>query len=67
MISDRKESHPIQIAEYSLAQGVSHEPAFNLWENHVLNKREEIISALKDKASRVIKKKLSLVFDYHKQ
>ena len=42
-LSDLKESHPIQVAEYSLAQGISHEPAFNWWVTHVLKKREAII------------------------
>ena len=42
-LSELKESHPIQVAEYSLAQGISHDPTFNWWVTCVLNKREAII------------------------
>ena len=28
-LSDLKESHPVQTAEYAVAQGIDHEPAFN--------------------------------------
>ena len=38
ILSDLKESHPIQVAEYSLAQRIGHEPAFNWWVTHVLKK-----------------------------
>ena len=65
--SDLKESNIIQVADYSIVRGIRHEPAFNWWVTHVLNKRESIISALKDTASQVIKKISSLVFKYHKQ
>ena len=51
-------SHPIHVAEYSLAQGISHEPAFNWWVTHVLKIRESIISALKGTASRVMQKNI---------
>ena len=57
-LSDLKESHPIQVAEYSLAQGIIHEPDFNWWVTHVLKKREAIISALKRTPSRVVKKNI---------
>ena len=57
-LSDLKEFHSILVADYSLAQGISHEPAFNWLVNHVLNKIEAIISALKGKASWVIKKNI---------
>ena len=66
-IADLKEYHPIKVAEYSLAQGIRHELSFNWRVTHVLKKWEEIISALKGKASREIKKISSLVFKYHKQ
>ena len=45
-LSELKESHHIQVTENSLLQGISHEPDFNWWVTHVLNKRESVISAL---------------------
>ena len=66
-LSEFKEYHPIQVAEHSLAQGIRHDPEFNLWSTHVLKKRESIITALKGTTSQVIKKISSLVFKYHKQ
>ena len=65
-LSDLKEYHPIQFAEYSLAQGISNDPNFNCWVTHVHKKREAIISALKGTSSRVVTKISSLVFEYHK-
>ena len=57
-LSDLKESHPIQVSEYLLEQGISHEPAFNWWVTNVLKKQEAIISALNGTASRVIIKNI---------
>jgi hypothetical protein len=45
-LSDLKESHPIETAEYAVAMGIDHEPAFNWWVPHVLKKRDRIISAV---------------------
>ena len=39
-LSELKESHPVQIAEFAIAQGRDHEPAFNWWVKHVLKKRD---------------------------
>ena len=64
---DLNKSHPIQVAEYSLERGISHEPDFNSWVTHVLKKQEAIISDLKGTSSRVVKKISSLIFEYHKQ
>ena len=30
-LSDLKEAYPLQVTEYSVAQGLVHEPAFNWW------------------------------------
>ncbi|KAL7476293.1 hypothetical protein ACHAW6_002165, partial [Cyclotella cf. meneghiniana] len=43
-LSDLKESHPIQVAEFALAVGIANEPAFNWWVTWVLKKRDWIIS-----------------------
>ena len=39
-LSDLKESHPVQMAEFAVAQGIDHEPTFNGWVKHVLKKRD---------------------------
>ena len=44
-----KESHPIATAEYAVAHGIDHEPAFNWWVKRVLKKRECIISLVKQR------------------
>ena len=67
ILSYLKETHTIQVAEYSLAQGVRHESDFNWWVTRVIKKREKIISAPEGTASRLIRKILSLVSEYHKQ
>jgi hypothetical protein len=46
-LSDLKESHPVQTAEYAVAQGIDHEHAFNWWLSHVLKKRDGIIMQVK--------------------
>ena len=45
-LSNIKKLHPIQDAEYSTAQGIQNEPAFNWWVYHVW-KKERIISILR--------------------
>jgi hypothetical protein len=45
-LSDLKESHPLETAEYALTMGINHKPAFNWWVHHVLKKRDRIISAV---------------------
>ena len=55
-LSDLKESHPVQTAEYAAAQGIDHEPAFNWWVRHVLKKRDRIISLVKRRSARYLKR-----------
>ena len=55
-LSDLKESHPIETAEYVHAQGLMREPAFNWWAPHVLKKRERIISLVKKRSVGYLKK-----------
>ncbi len=43
-LSDLKESHPLETAEYAMTIGIDHEPAFNWWVPYVLKKRHQIIS-----------------------
>ena len=42
-----KECYPVQTAEYAVSNDVDSKPAFNWWVNHVLNKRDRIISKMK--------------------
>jgi len=46
-MADLKESHPIEVAEYAVAMGIDHEPAFAWWVPHTLRKRNRIIAAVK--------------------
>ena len=45
-LTDVKESNPIKVAEYAVAQGIDHEPAFTWWVPHTLKKRNRIIVAI---------------------
>jgi hypothetical protein len=55
-LSDLKESHPIETAEYAVTHGIDHEPAFNWWVKHFLKKRERIISLVKRRNARYLKR-----------
>ena len=55
-LADMKESHPLEVAEYAVAQSIEHEPGFNFWVNQVLKKRERIISLVKKRSARYLKK-----------
>ena len=55
-LSELKESHPVQVAEYAVAAGIDHEPAFNWWVRHVLKKRDRIIAQVKQRNARYLKK-----------
>ncbi|KAL7487373.1 hypothetical protein ACHAW6_012976 [Cyclotella cf. meneghiniana] len=46
-LSDLKESHLGQVAEFAIATGIADEPAFNCWVTRVLKKRDLIISLVK--------------------
>jgi hypothetical protein len=46
-LRDLKESNPVDVAEYAVANKLVHEPAFAWWVPDVLRKRERIISAVK--------------------
>ena len=55
-LSDLKESHPVQTAEYAVVQWIDHEPAFNWWVPHVLKKRDSIIVQVKRRSARYLKR-----------
>ena len=50
------ESHPVQTAQFAVAQGFDHELAFNWWVKQVLKKREKIIANVRKWQTRYSKK-----------
>ena len=46
-LSELKESHPVETAEFAKSRGIDDEPAFAWWVPHTLRKRNAIISAMK--------------------
>ena len=46
-LADLKESNPIELAEYAVAQDIAHQPAFAWWVIFTLKKRHSIICAVK--------------------
>ena len=55
-LSDLKESHPIEVAEYTVVQSLELEPAFNWWVPQVLKKRERIIALVKKHSVHYLKR-----------
>lgn len=48
-LKDIKETNPVKVAEYAIANKIDHEPAFAWWVQTVMKKRERIISKLQKK------------------
>ena len=48
-LKDMKQSYPIQVAEYAIANRIDDEPAFAWWVPHVIKKRLRVIAKLKSK------------------
>jgi hypothetical protein len=48
-LKDLKETNPIEVAEYAIANKIDHEPAFAWWVKTVMKKRERIVSKLQKK------------------
>ena len=46
-LSELKESHPVETAEFAKSRGIDDESAFAWWVSHTLKKRNTIISAMK--------------------
>jgi hypothetical protein len=46
-LKDLKESYPVQVAEYAVANKIAEQPAFDWWVPYVLRKRERIIQKVK--------------------
>ena len=45
-LEDMKEAHPVEMAEYARARGISNEPAFAWWVPYTLRKREVMLAAV---------------------
>ena len=48
-LKDMKQSYPIQVAEYAIANRIDDEPAFAWWVPHIIKKRLRVIAKLKSK------------------
>jgi hypothetical protein len=46
-LKDAKELHPVQVAEYTVANNISHLPAFQWWVPYTIKKRDHIIAKVK--------------------
>ena len=55
-LADMKEAHPVEMAEYARARGISNEPAFAWWVPYTLRKREVILTAVKNWIRRTMHK-----------
>ena len=44
-----KESYPVQLAEYAIANGIDNEPAFKWWVRKTLKRKDRMISKVKSK------------------
>ena len=48
-LKDIKDSNPIELAEYAVANRIDQEPAFKWWASHALRKRNRVINNVKPK------------------
>lgn len=48
-----KESHPVEVAEFSVSRSIDHEPAFHWWVPYTLRKRDRIISAVNSRVTKI--------------
>ena len=51
-----KESNPIEVAEFAVAQSIDHHPAFAYWVPYVLRKRDRIISSVNSRVRKLTHK-----------
>jgi hypothetical protein len=52
-LKDLKESNPIEVSEYAVANKIDHEPAFVWWVPNTLHMRNRIIKAVKQRALKI--------------
>ena len=65
-LSNLKESHPLQVDKYAIAQGIQHESSFIGWVYHVLKKKDRIISMEKQLSAWYQKRTHKFGFKLHK-
>lgn len=47
-----KDSHPVEVAEYAVANKIASEPAFSWWVRHALRQRDRVIKAVRKAKSK---------------
>jgi hypothetical protein len=57
-LKDLKKSHPLEMAEYAVTQGIDHKLTFNWWVPQVLQLQKRIISLVKKRKMSYLKKNL---------
>ena len=55
-LSDLNYSHPLETADYAVSQSLERESVFNWWVLFVLKKRDRIISLVKQRSVRYLKR-----------
>ena len=55
-LSELKEFHPVQTAEFAVTQGIDHKPAFNWWAEHLFKKKDRIIAKFRKQQIRYLKR-----------
>ena len=55
-LSDFNECYPVQTTQHAVTNDIDTEPAFNYWVPHTLKKRDSIISLVKKRQTRYLKK-----------
>jgi len=55
-LKELKESNPLEVAEYAVANNIASEPAFAWWVPYTLKKRDRVIKAVKNRYSRTYQK-----------
>ena len=48
-LAEVKDAYPVQLAEYAIANGIDHEPAFKWWVRKTIKRKDRMISKVKSK------------------
>ena len=55
-LKDLKESHPVEVSEFTKARDISHKPAFSWWVPYRLRKHDVIFSAINTRIRKTMHK-----------
>ena len=55
-LKELKESYPVKVAEFAVAQGIEKMPAFTWWVNYTLKKRDTIIASVRSRIAKTTHK-----------